>query len=71
MLAFLAVSVLLADQLSKYAVDRFAPPGSFHVLIPGLVNLVHTSNPGVAFGIFADSGNPSLTVPADRFSPSP
>ena len=56
----LSVLVVVADQLSKYAIDRFTSPGSFHTLVPGLLNLVHTTNPGVAFGIFADSGNPWL-----------
>jgi signal peptidase II len=57
-LVLLAVFVLIADQLTKYAVEKFTAPGSFRILIPGMLNLVHTSNPGVAFGIFADSENP-------------
>jgi len=57
-LAALAVFVLVADQLSKYAVEKFTASGSVRVLIPGLLNLVHTNNPGVAFGIFADSEMP-------------
>ena len=54
-LGLLALIALLADQLSKHAVERFMPAGSTRVLIPGLLSLVHTSNPGVAFGLFADS----------------
>jgi signal peptidase II len=57
-LGLIAAAVLGADQASKYAVDRFTSPGSLQVLIPGLLNLVHTSNPGVAFGLFADSRMP-------------
>jgi signal peptidase II len=57
-LAFLAVAVLAADQASKYAVGKFTAIGSVRVLIPGLLNLVHASNPGVAFGMFADSETP-------------
>lgn len=53
--SFLALSVLLADQLSKYAVDRFLSVGSRRILIPGMLNLVHTSNRGVAFGLGAES----------------
>jgi len=56
--AVLAVLVLVADQLSKYAVEKFTASGSVRVLIPGLLNLVHTNNPGVAFGIFADAQMP-------------
>jgi signal peptidase II len=51
----LAVAALAVDQLSKFAVEKFVSPGSQHVLIPGLLNVLHTSNPGVAFGLFADS----------------
>jgi signal peptidase II len=57
-LALVAFAVLAADQLSKYAVDKFTPRGSLEVVIPGLLNLVHTNNPGVAFGLFADSRVP-------------
>ena len=57
-LAALAIVVLAADQLSKYAVARFTEVGSLRVVIPGVLNLIHTSNPGVAFGFFADSATP-------------
>jgi signal peptidase II len=56
--ALLAVVVLAADQLSKHAVETLTPVGSSRVLIPGLLNFVHTTNPGVAFGLFADSNMP-------------
>ena len=67
-LALVAVVVLVLDQASKYAIDRFTSPGTFHTLVPGLLNLVHTTNPGVAFGIFADSGNPLLPIALIVFS---
>jgi len=57
-LASLSVGALIADQLSKYLVQHKTMPGSVHVVIPGLLNLMHTDNPGVAFGMFADSANP-------------
>lgn len=57
-LALLALAVLAADQASKFAVDRLMLPGSSRVIIPGMLNLIHTSNPGVAFGLFADSDMP-------------
>jgi signal peptidase II len=56
--AFLAVCVLFADQLTKYAVERFTANGSLRVVIPGLLNLVHANNPGVAFGILSDTQAP-------------
>lgn len=54
----LSIAALVADQLSKYAVEKFTAPGSERVLIPGFLNLLHTSNPGVAFGLFAGSTSP-------------
>ncbi len=57
-LVCLSLFALVADQLSKYAVEHHTAPGSIRVLVPGMLNLMHTSNPGVAFGIFADSENP-------------
>lgn len=52
---WLALAVLIADQLTKRAVSLALRPGAFTVVIPGLFNLVHTDNPGVAFGILADA----------------
>jgi signal peptidase II len=57
-LILLALAVLAADQASKFAVDRMMTPGSSRVLVPGMLNLIRTSNPGVAFGLFADSDMP-------------
>ncbi|MGH9689617.1 MAG: signal peptidase II [Candidatus Acidiferrales bacterium] len=67
-LAFLAFAVLAADQATKYIVERFTIVGSFRVLIPGLLNLVHTSNPGVAFGLLADFSTPWLAPVLILFS---
>jgi signal peptidase II len=67
-LGFLALVALVGDQLSKYAVGRFTPVGSTRILIPGLLNLIHTSNPGVAFGLFADSSAPWLATILIAFS---
>ncbi|HUA01951.1 MAG TPA: signal peptidase II [Candidatus Aquilonibacter sp.] len=57
-LVLLALGVLAADQASKFAVDRMMVPGSTRVIVPGMLNLVRTTNPGVAFGILADSDMP-------------
>src|ERR1700733_746070 len=57
-LAALALFALVVDQATKYAVWKFTARGSEHVIIPGILNVVHTSNPGVAFGLLADSENP-------------
>ncbi|MGB0036417.1 MAG: signal peptidase II [Candidatus Acidiferrales bacterium] len=60
-LAFLVLGVLAADQVTKFAVEKMTAAGSLRVMIPGLLNMVHTNNPGVAFGFLADSEAPWLT----------
>lgn len=57
----LAMAAMVADRLTKFAIERFSVPGFEHVLIPGMLNLIHTNNPGVAFGLFAESGSPWLS----------
>jgi signal peptidase II len=57
-LVFLAAAVLAADQSTKYAVETQTQLGTSRVLIPGCLNIVHTSNRGIAFGLLADSDMP-------------
>lgn len=45
-----------ADWVSKAAVESSIEPGEEQSFLPG-VQLVHTSNPGVAFGLFAKAGS--------------
>jgi len=72
-LAFIALGALVADQVSKFVVERTIPtdatdPAHSHVIIPGLLQLVHTSNPGVAFGLGADSTAPWMAPVLILFS---
>ena len=69
-LALLAFGVLAADQATKYLVERFSAVGATRVLVPGLLNLVHTTNPGVAFGMLADSPTSWLAPVLIAFSAS-
>ena len=69
-LALLAAAVVAVDQATKYAVENLTPIGSSRVLIPGVLNLAHTSNPGVAFGMLADSRTPGLAQLLILFSVS-
>jgi signal peptidase II len=48
------VVVVLADQLSKHAVEHGIVPGEEHGVLPG-VELVNTRNHGVAFGFLPGS----------------
>jgi signal peptidase II len=58
LLFVIAVAIVLADQLSKHAVEKWTAVGSSRTLVPGLLNFVHSTNPGVAFGLLADSSSP-------------
>lgn len=50
--------VLIADQAAKHAIEKYTTMDYFHVVIPGLLNLIHTHNPGVAFSMFANAHSP-------------
>jgi signal peptidase II len=52
---WLSVAVVVADRATKYAVESLTVESFRLVLIPGFAALVHTRNPGIAFGIFGDS----------------
>jgi signal peptidase II len=67
-LTVLAALVFLGDQATKYAVEHFTSTAEFRVLVPGFLNLVHTNNPGVAFGLLADSGMPWMSAALIAFS---
>ena len=56
--ALLALLVIIADQITKAMVERSIPEGTVVPVFPGFFNLTHTTNTGVAFGIF--SGSPAL-----------
>ena len=52
---WIAVGVVALDQATKYAIEHFTGEGFTRVILPGLLNLVHRHNPGVAFGLLADA----------------
>ena len=52
----LSLSVLVADQWSKWLVGLHLPEYAVQPLIPGCLNLTHVKNTGVAFGLFAAAG---------------
>jgi signal peptidase II len=57
-LRYLLVSlgVLVLDQWTKWLVEVHLPHHSAQPIIPGLLNLTHVRNTGVAFGLFASDG---------------
>ena len=65
----LAVAVVLLDRLTKWMIKTsftiWDPP---HVVIPGFFNIVHTENPGIAFGLLADQSSPWRSILLIGFS---
>lgn len=59
-LVLVIVLVLVADQAAKHAIERYTTMDYFHVVIPGVLNLIHTHNPGVAFSMFANAHSPAV-----------
>jgi signal peptidase II len=58
----LSLAVLVTDRLTKTLVERLTVAGWRRSVIPGFFDLVHTRNPGIAFGLLADSRLPWVRV---------
>jgi len=65
----LAAGVVVLDRLTKLIVkSNIALWDRPLTVIPGFFNIVHTENPGIAFGLFADSASPWRNVLLIGFS---
>jgi signal peptidase II len=51
----LAVGVIVLDRVTKWLVESYVSFTADYKIIPGLFDIVHWENRGVAFGIFNDS----------------
>lgn len=61
--AFLiATGVFTADRWSKSIIETRFDAFDSKTVIPGFFNIVRSSNPGVAFGIFQDNPSPHRTL---------
>jgi len=49
------LAIVAADRATKYAIERFTPQGFRREMIPHFADLVHSQNPGIAFGFFSES----------------
>lgn len=56
-----AVAVFALDRFTKWLVERSVSFSDDHKIIPGLFDIVHSENRGVAFGVFNDSTSPWVT----------
>lgn len=70
----LAAVLFAADRLTKVAITQSLELYESRTIIPGLFDLVHARNTGIAFSMFADSGDlvrewllPALTLAAIVF----
>jgi len=57
-----SLAVLAADRVTKSLVERLTFSGWRREVIPGFFDLVHTRNPGIAFGLLADSRLPGMRL---------
>jgi signal peptidase II len=67
-LILVVTGILVADQLTKHAIETYTSPDYFRVVVPGLLNLIHTNNPGVAFSLFANAQSPMFRYALVIFS---
>jgi signal peptidase II len=58
---WLSLVIVLADRATKAAIEIFTFDGYRRAVIHNFIYLVHTKNPGIAFGIFSDSPPKWLT----------
>ncbi len=56
----ISIAVLALDQWSKWLVELHLPLYFREPVIPGLLNLAHVRNTGVAFGMFANHGSSAI-----------
>lgn len=58
----IAAAVFLFDRLTKIIIKTHLSLYDTVRVVPGYFNIIHTENPGVAFGLFADSTSPFRAV---------
>jgi signal peptidase II len=52
-----AGAVLAVDRATKFAIEQYTSPFFRHSIISDIVVLVHSQNPGIAFGVFSNSSS--------------
>jgi signal peptidase II len=50
----IVAAVVLLDRITKLYIRTYVSPMALFPVIPGFFNIVHTENPGAAFGFMAD-----------------
>jgi signal peptidase II len=59
---WLALATLAADRASKFAIERLTPEGFRRSLVPNFADLVHSVNPGIAFGLFSETASKWISL---------
>ncbi|HWZ31088.1 MAG TPA: signal peptidase II [Bryobacteraceae bacterium] len=50
-------AVVIIDRITKLYIRVRVSPWDVHAVIPGFFNIIHTENPGAAFGMFSESAS--------------
>ncbi len=58
---WLSLAVLAVDRATKFAIERYTSPFFRHSIVSDIVVLIHSQNPGIAFGVFSNSSSPWLS----------
>ena len=58
----ISLGVFLSDRLTKWLIEENLVLYEFKTVISGYLELTHTRNTGMAFGIFSDSASPWVPV---------
>src|SRR5579872_3271571 len=60
--AAIIAAVVLIDRITKIYIRMRVSPWDIFPVIPGFFNIVHTENPGAAFGALSESAGPWRSV---------
>ena len=59
---WLTLIIVLLDRATKAVIESFTVEGWRRELVPKAIYLVHSRNPGIAFGAFADSASSETRI---------
>ncbi len=59
---WLTIAVVLLDRATKACFESQTVEGWHREVIHNFIYLVHSRNPGIAFGVFADSPSPGMRI---------
>ena len=54
-----ALGIFALDRCTKWLIETRVAFWEIYPVIPGFFQIVHTKNPGIAFGLFSDTDNPA------------